>query len=138
MLVAPNDYYLIDIVYIYTNSFKIEKLSDNERILLMAIVLGHELFIHYNHIMAISLWQQGKYKEALDLAIKDTGPNNGDYNHSDYINKNNKDEGISIMYKYLDELLSVIEGEKSSVTKTNFNKVKEEHDKSYKRLIKEK
>lgn len=134
MLATPNDYYLIDRIYIYTESFKIEGLSENEKMMLMTIVLGHELFIHYNKIKAISLWQQGKYKEALELATKDTGPNNGDYNHRDYINRKINDEGIAIMYKYLDELRTIIETEKASVTKKDFNKAKEEHDKSYKRL----
>jgi hypothetical protein len=134
MLATPNDYYLIDRIYIYTESFKIEGLSENEKMMLMTIVLGHELFIHYNKIKAISLWQQGKYKEALELATKDTGPNNGDYNHRDYINRKINDEGIAIMYKYLDEIRTIIETEKASVTKKDFNKAKEEHDKSYKRL----
>lgn len=77
-------------------------------------------------------------KKAIDYATKDTGPNNGDYNHKDYININIEDEGIAKMYKYLNEIQQIIELEKTSVTKTNFNKAKEEHDKSYKRLIKEK
>ncbi len=136
MLAVPDDYYLIDRIYIYTESFK--ELPDNESMLLMAIVLGHELFIHYNHIKAISLWQQGKYKEALDVATKNTGPNHGDYDHSDYINENKKDEGTAFMYKYLDELQNVIKLENSSVTQTDFNKAKEEHDNSYKRLIERK
>lgn len=134
MFATPNDYYLIDRIYIYTESFKIEGLSENEKMMLMAIVLGHEMFVHYNNIKAISLWQQGKYKEALDYATKDTGPNNGDYNHKDYINGNKTDEGIAKMYKYLNELQQIIEAEKTSITKKDFNKAKEEHDKSYKRL----
>lgn len=101
----------------------------------MAIVLGHELFIHYNNIKAISLWQQKEYKKAIDYATKDTGPNNGDYNHKDYININIEDEGIAKMYKYLNEIQQIIELEKTSVTKTNFNNAKKEHDNSYKRLI---
>lgn len=49
-----------------------------------ALYLG--LFIHYNNIKTISLWQQKEYKKAIDYATKDIGPNNGDYNHKDYIN----------------------------------------------------
>lgn len=85
MLATPNDYYLIDRIYIYTESFKIEGLSENEKMMLMTIVLGHEMFIHYNSEV-VELWSCGEYDKAIQLAQKDRGPNNGDNDHRDYIN----------------------------------------------------
>lgn len=95
-------------VYIYPEAFNNVGVDDIDKTISMAITLGHELFIHYHFIEAIDLWQQGKYKDALLKANKDSGPNNGDYDHQDYITQNTVVSGINKMYNYLYELKNLI------------------------------
>ena len=97
-----NNYYLVLNVHIYPEAFNEVGSDDDDKSIAMAITLGHELFIHYHFIDAIDSWQKGKYKEALENAKRNTGPNNGDFDHKDYIMKNVNVSGIKKMYNYLD------------------------------------
>jgi len=124
LITSPQNYSLVIEVNIYPKQLDDEFNNDKDKEGCLALTIGHEIFIHYSNIEALILWRSGNYKEAINKAISFTGPNGGDYDHRDYIQKKTDKPGINQMYSYLNSL-------KLKISESVYNKVKTEHDQQY-------
>ena len=122
--INPQYYSFVIDIYIYPKQLDDIFTNDKDKEGSLALTLGHEIFIHYSHIEALILWRRGNYKETINKAISYSGPNGGDYDHKDYIQKKKDKPGINKMYSYLNGL-------KLKIGDSIYNKVKTEHDKEY-------
>jgi hypothetical protein len=120
----PQNYSLVIEINIYTKQLDDAFTNDKDKECSLALMIGHEIFIHYSNIEALMLWRSGNYKEAFNKAVYYSGPNGGDYDHKDYIQQKTDKPGISKMNSYLNSL-------KLKSGNDVYNKVKMEHDKKF-------
>jgi hypothetical protein len=97
------------------------------RIVKLAVVLGHELFIHSRHLEAINLWQTQKFQESLDKEMEDSGFD-GNIDHKNYMQGHKTN-----MNQYLKELKSIAPS--IGIPLSEIQLAINEHDESYKLLI---
>lgn len=105
-------------------------LTFKQQVALLSIIIGHELFIHGKCIDAARAWIAGDIEKAFDIALSDSGPNGGDFDHKNYmLGKNVK------MKKYLSELKSYATKKDAIVSLNDVIVAQKNHDTRYNYLI---
>lgn len=108
---------------------EMENISEKKQIAKLAVVLGHELFIHSRHLEAVKLWELGKYTEALDKEMENPGFD-GNIDHKLYMQGQK-----TIMNQYIKELKNIAASSKLGISSYDIQTAVYEHDKPYKYLL---